>query len=82
MLQGRQCAPELLHFQPYTPLQLASIIKLKLQSSCAGWHSDIHFYSSPTVGTTTAIDGPAIQLCAAKVAASGGDLRSAFNICR
>lgn len=68
MLVSRGCAPELIHFQPYSPLQLSAIIERKVK--------DIHHEGRPV------LDALAIKLCAAKVGACGGDLRCAINICR
>ena len=80
MLSGQGCSPELLHFAPYTPMQLSNIIKRKLASGLRP-HLTTSSGLSPDTDAS-ALDNTAIQLCAAKVGASGGDLRCALNICR
>ena len=67
MLKCRGCAPQLLNFPPYTPIQLRNIL--------------IHRVST-VPGAAGVLDSTAISLCAAKVAAAGGDLRSALGILR
>lgn len=67
-LQARpKCAPQLLHFQPFTMNQIVSILQDRLQASNGG---------------TEVLDSIALQLCARKVAAVSGDIRKALDVCR
>ncbi|CAJ1052847.1 cell division control protein 6 homolog isoform X2 [Xyrichtys novacula] len=66
-LQARpHCRPQLLHFPPYTRLELAAIVQDRLaQASAEG-----------------ILDASAVQFCARKVSAVSGDARKALDICR
>ncbi|KAJ8019409.1 Cell division control protein 6-like [Holothuria leucospilota] len=67
-LQARpKCAPQLLHFQPFTMNQIVSILQDRLQASNGG---------------TEVLESIALQLCARKVAAVSGDIRKALDVCR
>lgn len=87
MLTGRNCTPELLNFLPYTPPQITNILKRRLNGLLAGSFGICSELLPPTqrasaADKSTVLTDPAISLCAGKVAASGGDLRCALNICR
>ena len=65
-LHSYTCQPQLLHFAPYTIKQIVTIMQKWLDSE----------------ETNAVIDPMAMQFCACKVAASNGDLRKAFDVCR
>ena len=72
-LKSRNIRPDLLPFMPYTAPQIVEIISSKLRS--------LNEPSAPA-DYVPFLHPAAIQLCSKKVAASTGDLRKAFDICR
>ncbi|KAI8377780.1 P-loop containing nucleoside triphosphate hydrolase protein [Radiomyces spectabilis] len=73
-LRAKNCEPQLLNFNPYQVSEIVAILKDRL-------------YSVTDTPTDTSVPPPLIQpaaleLCARKVAASMGDLRTALDICR
>ncbi|CEP18191.1 hypothetical protein [Parasitella parasitica] len=82
-LRAKNCEPQLLNFNPYQVSEITSIIRDRLFSL-------IEDPEDPFAPPPKAIDGApapliqanAIELCARKVAASMGDLRTALDVCR
>jgi len=72
-LKSRNIKPDLLPFMPYTSAQIVEIISSKLRS--------LNEPSAPA-DYVPFLHPAAIQLCSKKVAASTGDLRKAFDICK
>ncbi|KAG5449356.1 AAA ATPase [Clonorchis sinensis] len=69
-LKGKCHHPIHLAFPPYSRTELTDIVSARLS------------VSQPGVATKSQIDPLAIQLCARKISASTGDVRTALNICR
>ncbi|KAL9603380.1 MAG: hypothetical protein Q9219_001242 [cf. Caloplaca sp. 3 TL-2023] len=72
-LKARNLKPQLLPFLPYTAVQVAQVIKSKLQSLLPA-DKDARSDDVPFVHPT------AIEFCSKKVASQTGDLRKAFDI--
>ena len=72
-LKSRSIKPTLLPFMPYTAIQIAEIVSTKLKS-----------LNDPLAPQDYVpfLHPAAIQFCAKKVAASTGDLRKVFDICK
>ncbi|OON18370.1 hypothetical protein X801_05779, partial [Opisthorchis viverrini] len=68
-LKGKAHHPVHLAFPPYSRTELTDIVSARLSVSQPG-------------ATESQIDPLAIQLCARKISASTGDVRTALNICR
>ncbi|KAF6776188.1 hypothetical protein AHF37_04423 [Paragonimus kellicotti] len=69
-LQGKAHQPEHLAFPPYTRSELTEIVSARLSVP-----------ASDSNNIVTPLDPLAIQLCARKISASTGDVRTALNIC-
>ncbi|KAK4518878.1 E3 ubiquitin-protein ligase bre1 [Mucor velutinosus] len=82
-LRAKNCEPQLMNFNPYQVSEITSIIRDRLFSL-------IEDPDDPFAPPPKAVDGTpapliqanAIELCARKVAASMGDLRTALDVCR
>ncbi|KAL9558260.1 hypothetical protein MBANPS3_001003 [Mucor bainieri] len=82
-LRAKNCEPQLMNFNPYQVSEITSIIRDRLFSL-------IEDPEDPFAPPPKAVDGApapliqanAIELCARKVAASMGDLRTALDVCR
>ncbi|GAN06559.1 CDC6-related protein [Mucor ambiguus] len=82
-LRAKNCEPQLMNFNPYQVSEITSIIRDRLFSL-------IEDPQDPFAPPPKAVDGipapliqaNAIELCARKVAASMGDLRTALDVCR
>ncbi|XP_004345448.2 Cdc6B protein [Capsaspora owczarzaki ATCC 30864] len=68
-LKAQNCPPEVLNFPPYSEPQISGIIADRLSGLAAR-------------NSGAVIDPVAIKLCAARIAASSGDVRKALDICR
>ncbi|KAL0078983.1 P-loop containing nucleoside triphosphate hydrolase protein [Phycomyces blakesleeanus] len=82
-LRAKNCEPQLLNFNPYSVSEITSIIKDRLYSLVE--NEDDPFGAAPTPNENTPlplIQSAAVELCARKVAASMGDLRTALDVCR
>ncbi|KAI9020179.1 P-loop containing nucleoside triphosphate hydrolase protein [Phycomyces nitens] len=82
-LRAKNCEPQLLNFNPYSVTEITSIIKDRLYSLVE--NEDDPFGAAPTPNENTPlplIQPAAVELCARKVAASMGDLRTALDVCR
>jgi cell division control protein 6 len=74
--------PQLLNFNPYQISEISSIIKDRLYSLVEDPSDPFGPPPAPTDNTPPPlIQVPAIELCARKVAASMGDLRTALDVC-
>ncbi|KAI5811470.1 cell division control protein [Peziza echinospora] len=73
-LKARNLRPQLLPFHPYSAPQIAAVISTRLKSLLPE--------DAPDKNYVPFIHPVAIQLCAKKVAATTGDLRKAFDMCR
>ena len=69
-LKGKKSEPKRLSFHPYTTDDIVTIISARLQSL------------DPTSDNLPMMDPKAIELCARKVSAASGDLRTALDMCR
>jgi cell division control protein 6 len=69
-LKGKNVEPKRLSFNPYTTDDIIEIISARLQSL------------DPQSSTLPMMDPKAIELCARKVSAASGDLRTALDMCR
>ena len=69
-LKGKNVEPKRLSFNPYTTEDIIQIISARLQSL------------DPDSPTLPMMDPKAIELCARKVSAASGDLRTALDMCR
>jgi cell division control protein 6 len=69
-LKGKTLEPQRLSFNPYTTDDIVTIISARLQSL------------NPESSTLPMMDPKAIELCARKVSAASGDLRTALDMCR
>ncbi|KAI9489011.1 P-loop containing nucleoside triphosphate hydrolase protein [Zychaea mexicana] len=75
-LRTKNCEPQLLDFNPYKVPEISAIIKDRLHSLDAD-------SAAPKEGASLPLMQPnAVELCARKVAASMGDLRTALDVCR
>lgn len=82
-LRAKNCEPQLMNFNPYQVSEITSIIRDRLFSL-------MEDPEDPFAPPPKAVDGApapliqanAIELCARKVAASMGDLRTALDVCR
>lgn len=66
--------PQLLNFNPYQVAEISAIIKDRLYS--------LDPNSKPGSSPLPLMQPPAVELCARKVAAAMGDLRTALDVCR
>ncbi|KAI7885748.1 cell division control protein Cdc6 [Lichtheimia hyalospora FSU 10163] len=73
-LRAKNCEPELLNFNPYQVAEISAIIKDRLYS--------LDPNSKPGSSPLPLMQPPAVELCARKVAAAMGDLRTALDVCR
>ena len=73
-LKSRGLKPRLLPFMPYSAAQVSTVLTSKLKALSQA--------SSTTPDFVPFIHPAAIQLLSKKVAAQGGDLRKAFDLCR
>lgn len=71
-LRAKSCEPCLLNFSPYTVKEVTEIIQDRLYSLA----------DNDTKGELPLMHQKAVELCARKVAAGMGDLRSALDMCR
>src|SRR5579859_2143694 len=69
-LKGKKSEPKRLSFHPYTTEDIVTIITARLQSL------------EPLSEYLPLMDPKAIELCARKVSAASGDLRTALDMCR
>ncbi|KAI8646904.1 P-loop containing nucleoside triphosphate hydrolase protein [Parasitella parasitica] len=82
-LRAKNCEPQLLNFNPYQVTEITSIIRDRLFSLIEDPEDPFAPPCKPTDGTPAPlIQANAIELCARKVAASMGDLRTALDVCR
>ncbi|CDS05551.1 hypothetical protein LRAMOSA08079 [Lichtheimia ramosa] len=73
-LRAKNCEPQLLNFNPYQVTEISAIIKDRLYS--------LDPNSTPGSSPLPLMQPPAVELCARKVAAAMGDLRTALDVCR
>ncbi|KAJ8662543.1 hypothetical protein O0I10_001504 [Lichtheimia ornata] len=73
-LRAKNCEPQLLNFNPYQVAEISAIIKDRLYS--------LDPNSKPGSSPLPLMQPPAVELCARKVAAAMGDLRTALDVCR
>ncbi|EPB83589.1 hypothetical protein HMPREF1544_09632 [Mucor circinelloides 1006PhL] len=82
-LRAKNCEPQLMNFNPYQVSEITSIIRDRLFSLIEDPEDPFAPPPKPTDGTPAPlIQANAIELCARKVAASMGDLRTALDVCR
>lgn len=82
-LRAKNCEPQLLNFNPYQVSEISSIIKDRLFSLIDDPENPFGPAPKPAEGAVPPLIQPnAIELCARKVAASMGDLRTALDVCR
>lgn len=82
-LRAKNCEPQLLNFNPYQVSEISSIIKDRLFSLIEDPENPFGPAPKPSEGAVPPlIQVNAIELCARKVAASMGDLRTALDVCR
>lgn len=82
-LRAKNCEPQLMNFNPYQVAEISSIIRDRLFSLIEDPEDPFAPPPKPTDGTPAPlIQANAIELCARKVAASMGDLRTALDVCR
>lgn len=82
-LRAKNCEPQLMNFNPYQVTEISSIIRDRLFSLIEDPEDPFAPPPKPTDGTPAPlIQANAIELCARKVAASMGDLRTALDVCR
>ncbi|KAI9257388.1 P-loop containing nucleoside triphosphate hydrolase protein [Phascolomyces articulosus] len=80
-LRTKNCEPQLLNFNPYKVPEISAIIKDRLYS--LENDSSLSTTGTPKENTPLPLMQPnAVELCARKVAASMGDLRTALDVCR
>ncbi|KAI9318937.1 P-loop containing nucleoside triphosphate hydrolase protein [Dichotomocladium elegans] len=72
-LRAKNCEPQLLNFNPYQSAEISAIIKDRLYS--------LNPEDDKRDGPLPLMQAPAVELCAKKVAATMGDLRTALDIC-
>ncbi|KAI8978448.1 P-loop containing nucleoside triphosphate hydrolase protein [Pilobolus umbonatus] len=82
-LRAKNCEPQLLNFNPYQVSEISAIIKDRLYSLREDPENMFGPAPPPEKDTPIPLVHPsAIELCARKVAASMGDLRTALDVCR
>ncbi|ORX45120.1 P-loop containing nucleoside triphosphate hydrolase protein [Hesseltinella vesiculosa] len=83
-LRAKNCEPQLLNFNPYQPSDISNIIKDRLYSLQNSNSDDAKKAKAETNDKPSLplMQPAAVELCAKKVAARKGDLRSAFDICQ
>ncbi|KAF7731769.1 AAA ATPase [Apophysomyces ossiformis] len=82
-LRAKNCEPQLLNFNPYQVSDITAIIKDRLYSLIEDPEDPFAPSPEPTASTPLPLMQPAaVELCARKVAASMGDLRTALDVCR
>ncbi|KAG0175774.1 AAA ATPase [Apophysomyces sp. BC1021] len=82
-LRAKNCEPQLLNFNPYQVSEITAIIKDRLYSLMEDPEDPFAPPPEPTATTPLPLMQPAaVELCARKVAASMGDLRTALDVCR
>ncbi|KAI7869019.1 P-loop containing nucleoside triphosphate hydrolase protein [Spinellus fusiger] len=82
-LRAKNCEPQLLNFNPYKVEEITSIIKDRLYSLVENEENPFGPAPTPNENTPLPLMQPvAVELCARKVAAAMGDLRTALDVCR
>lgn len=82
-LRAKNCEPQLMNFNPYQVSEITSIIRDRLFSLMEDPEDPFAPPPKAVDGTPAPlIQANAIELCARKVAASMGDLRTALDVCR